>query len=141
VELKEEKMSSITITEKETLYTIHCAHCHMMFAITRDFEERRRSDRTSFYCPSGHSQWFQGITDKERAKRAEARAQALRDQLDASERSRAALKGVATKMKAKVEKAEAGVCPHCHRSFQDLRRHMKSKHLSDVASSSSDDGQ
>lgn len=128
-------MGSFTITEKETLVTIHCASCHMMFAITRDFEDRRRSDRASFYCPEGHSQWFEGLTDAEKAKRAnekakhaEARAAALKDQLDASERSNRALKGVNTKLKAKVEKAEAGVCPHCHRSFQDLRRHMISKH-------------
>jgi len=131
-------VSSFTVTEKETLVTIHCASCHMMFAITKDFEERRRSDRHEFYCPSGHNQWFEGITDAERAKRAEekakraeARAAAIRDQLDASERSNRALKGVATKLKAKVEKAEAGVCPHCHRSFQDLRRHMLSKHRHD----------
>jgi hypothetical protein len=99
-----------------------------MFAITKHFEEERRKDRKSFYCPSGHDQWFPGETLAQQNRRLSNQLTSVKDQLEAAERSRAALRGVATKAKKKLDRVENGVCPHCHRSFQNLRRHIEGQH-------------
>lgn len=52
-----------TVTRTETFEILHCASCGIAFGITRDFEQRRRGDLKSFFCPAGHSQWFPGETD------------------------------------------------------------------------------
>ncbi len=46
-----------------------------------------------------------------------------------AERSRAAARGQVTKLKNRIK---AGVCPFCNRQFQNLKKHMESKHHDDV---------
>lgn len=47
------------------------------------------------------------------------------DEAEAVKRSAAAYKGAATRLK---NRAKAGVCPCCNRTFQNLARHMASQH-------------
>lgn len=61
----------------------------------------------------------------ERREAAERRVQATRDLLYAEERSHAATRGHLTRTK---KRGGHGVCPCCNRTFQQLARHMKSKH-------------
>jgi len=96
--------------------------------MAEEFKKQRLRDHKDFYCPAGHPQHYVGETDADKLRRAEQRNRALKDQLDAAEASRAAYKGQATKYRNQVARAENGVCPHCNRSFVDLRRHMGSKH-------------
>lgn len=43
----------------ETGLIIHtCIQCGMLYAIPSDFEERRRKDHRTFYCPNGHSMYY-----------------------------------------------------------------------------------
>ena len=62
---------------------------------------------------------------RRRLRQAEARETHERDQREAAERSLAAQRGVTTKLRKQIA---AGVCPCCHRSFQNLRRHMDGQH-------------
>jgi len=120
----------LTIIHNGELYVEECCHCGIMFAIPQALEQRARKDQAIwFYCPNGHHQHYSGKTAEqkatERAKRAEARATALTDQLEASERSKSALKGVVTRTKKRIGK---GVCPCCNRHFTNVERHMHSQH-------------
>jgi len=54
-------------------------------------------------------------------KDAEAKAESLQVERNHSK----AIRGELTKLKKRVTN---GVCPCCHRSFQNLRRHMATKH-------------
>ena len=106
-----------------------CCKCGMAFAMPLDFQNRRRNDRQSFYCPAGHGQHYTGKTEEQK----------LRDQLAARDASLArAQEQVQTlaserdhitkahkKMRARVMN---GVCPCCNRSFSNLREHMKTQH-------------
>lgn len=118
-----------TYTYTNTLTVIECAACHMDFAVQNEFQRDRRSDHTRFYCPAGHVNYYPQKSDvdkaRARAEHAEARATALKDQLDATERSRRALKGQVTKVRNRVSK---GVCPCCNRHFENVERHMTTKH-------------
>jgi hypothetical protein len=126
-------MTQINYTE--TLTVVHCT-CGMAFAIPDSLNDQLLDNRgprgKSVYCPLGHRWHYTGQTDAERERAArqaaERREKAVRELLQHEERSHAATKGQLTKTKKQVHRAEHGVCPHCKRSFQDLRRHMESKH-------------
>lgn len=112
-----------------------CPACSMMFAAPHRFVAERRVDGQSFFCPAGHPMGFHETeVDRlkkqlEEQKRATAWAEQGRDSWQrtakSAERSLSATKGVVTRTKNRISK---GVCPCCKRSFQDLRRHMGTKH-------------
>src|SRR3990167_8654380 len=70
----------------ETYSIIHCAKCGIGFGITDDFENKRRTDRKSFYCPSGHSQWIPGKTDEQRVRELRAQVASKNDLLESMRR-------------------------------------------------------
>lgn len=113
-----------------TLHLFFCCDCGVPFGLEANFEERMREQRTTFFCPNGHSQWFPGRTEKQRRIEAERREQATRDLLRHEERRAATLKGHVTRKKKQLEQVRAGVCPveGCHRHFQNLQRHIATKH-------------
>ena len=114
---------------------LDCPTCGVIFAITAEYEARRRQDGRGFRCPNDHSMSYgQSEADKERdraanlARRlewAEGREVHLRDQLQATEYQRRAAKGQLTKAKKRIA---AGVCPCCNRTFQNLANHMAGQH-------------
>lgn len=120
----------------ETYSITKCCVCDVRFAMTADFERRRREDRRSFYCPNGHAQGFCGKTPAEREREAreaaERRAVALQAQIDQKNKSIEHLgrrlnasRGVTTRLKNRIKN---GVCPCCNRHFKDLHRHMTTEH-------------
>lgn len=112
-----------------TLEITDCPDCGVTFAMPERMLDVRRSDRKSFYCPNGHSLSFKKSTEDRLRTQLEQYKSSListRDQLEATERSRNAYKGVITRQK---NRAAAGVCPAgCHRHFADLQGHMETKH-------------
>ncbi|URL59586.1 hypothetical protein IM816_05680 [Luteibacter flocculans] len=130
-----------TIVKSETFEVIHCASCSVSFCMSAAYIAARRSDRKSFYCPNGHSQWFPGETDKDRAQKLAGqldqertrlqqereRSEAYANQLAISQRTRKAVSTRLRKVKARVGH---GVCPCCNRTFEQLAKHMATKHPS-----------
>lgn len=52
---------------KNVKLEIHsCPKCGIVYAITENFENRKRQQHDPFYCPNGHSIWFPGKTDTEK---------------------------------------------------------------------------
>ena len=117
-------------------YTVfECCNCGVAYAVTTDFERRRREDGTAFYCPRGHSQVFtktevQKLKEQLAAKQAEAERAHARANAHWAEKCRAenrakAYRGAVTKIRKRVA---AGVCPCCRRNFQNLARHISDQH-------------
>lgn len=88
-----------------------CCKCHMGFAISVDFQRRRREDHATFYCPNGHPQFYSGKSESEKLKGRLDQCQVTIDYLkedanrakegrDRAERRRIAQKGATTKAKA-----------------------------------------
>ena len=113
---------------------IPCANCGIMFGVPVDYDNERRADGDSFCCPNGHSLSYSSENEKVRRERDRLK-QRLAQQEDetkhqrrlkeGAERQASAYKGQATKLR---NRAKGGVCPCCNRTFQNLQRHMKSKH-------------
>jgi hypothetical protein len=126
-----------------TLTHVECASCGVVFGMTAGFTQRRRDDHKTFYCPSGHHQYFYGETEAERLKRklqgerdrvarekhgreqAEARVHDVRLEKEHVERRLRGTKSVVTRMKRRTA---AGRCPCCSHQFKDLEGHMKNRH-------------
>ncbi len=116
-----------------------CNSCGVQFAVTEEYQKKRlevRGPNNPFYCPNGHKIWYIGKSDadvqRERAenlatqlKAADDRVRAQREARERAERLAAAARGQVTKIKNRVGR---GVCPCCNRSFDNLHRHMTSKH-------------
>lgn len=120
-----------------TFHELKCCECGVMFGMTPDVYAVRRQDNRNFFCPHGHEQHFpKGKTEAEKLReerdrlaqriaQKDDRIKELQDQRDHEQRRVAAAKGQVTKLK---NRAAAGVCPCCTRHFDNLQRHMASKH-------------
>lgn len=118
---------------------LECRLCKIQFGISERFYEDRKQRCDLFYCPNGHKQCFgRGKSDLDKAKeeleREKRRSEHLRKErerervrADSIERRRRAAKGQLTKIRNRVGK---GVCPCCNRHFENLQRHMATKHPS-----------
>lgn len=128
-----------------TLLVYECGVCNVVWGMTEEFIASRKQDGRSWRCPNGHDWYFSGKSEEEKLReelqqvkesraRETQRANANLDLLRQEERSHAATKGVATKRKKEIERMHvyvgAGTCPvpGCRRHFQDLDKHMKTKH-------------
>jgi hypothetical protein len=130
-----------TFSTTETFEVIHCWNCGIAYGMTRALYERRQSDKKSFFCPNGHSAVFLGESDKDRAQKLAGQLDQERTRLD-QERQRSAdyanqlaisqrtRKAVSTRLRKVKARVGHGVCPCCNRTFDQLAKHMASKHPS-----------
>jgi hypothetical protein len=127
-------MTTQTFTGKLAVET--CIRCGVAFGIPTDLRSGLLETQADFYCPNGHGQHFADETEAQKlqrelaaAKRREANArtvaQSWRDQAETAEARRRGQKAANTRLRNRIA---AGVCPCCHRNFQDLRRHMDGQH-------------
>lgn len=130
-------MSNYTLTETRTLSTLTCSECQVLFALDDAFIRQRHSDRKTWYCPNGHSQWYPGKTDEQRVKEAQAQMEAaqatarmLRKQVSTERASHAATKGQLTRKRKELERVGHGVCPvkGCRRHFANVAAHIERQH-------------
>lgn len=112
-----------------------CGECGISFHVPETFISERQQKGGSWYCPNGHSRIFRETDvqklEREKVRLAQRIAQKddeIQEAWDAANQHRriaAAHKGQVTKLK---NRAAAGVCPCCNRSFQNLKRHMDGQH-------------
>lgn len=99
----------------EQFYIEHCCTCGVSFAVTKDFNQRRRNDHDDFYCPLGHGQHYPAKSEVEKAreetqkvkKEAEGLRQCIqhkKDVIKAKEYQVRYFKGEVTKLKKKIKK-------------------------------------
>jgi hypothetical protein len=105
--------------------------CSLPVGMPKKFYEAKKKSRSTWYCPAGHCRIFVGETNEERLKREleyekQHRQRAEQDK----ERARHAAAIARGKLNAAKERVGNGVCPCCKRSFENLRRHMATKHPS-----------
>jgi hypothetical protein len=113
-----------------------CVRCGVPIVLEATFHQERQRDHANFFCPNGHPQHYPGKSDVELLKEQLAekdryienskkrREWAERD-AKIAKRSAASYKGKLNHVKDRVGN---GVCPCCRRTFQDLMKHMQTKH-------------
>jgi hypothetical protein len=116
------------IQQTVTLVPETCCRCGVAFALPEFLVKARREDKSNFYCPNGHSMVY--TTSEADRLREQLQAQ-MRTATQMAERARAAEAAeekVTKELRRLKKRVSAGVCPCCKRTFNDLARHMKSKH-------------
>lgn len=107
-----------------------CGVCGVEFMMPSAFERecRKEGQKMSWHCPNGHERVYgTGEIEAVRQERDRLRQQlAERDDTIRAERERAEK---AEARQARLRKRiDVGLCPCCNLSFQNLARHMKTKH-------------
>jgi len=116
------------VSYRITIIATTCGECGVLFGLSDDFIAERRRTGATWYCPNGHGRVYRDTNEKRlqrELEQANRRIEWLKQDVANGENQRRALKGKITKITKRVH---AGVCPHCDRTFQQLARHMESKH-------------
>jgi predicted nucleic acid-binding Zn-ribbon protein len=109
-------------------YVTNCITCDCEFAFSARLKNRRLQDKASFYCPNGHSQCFtESEADRLRRERDRLKQDAARLNDEIAEQKRRAEEAEKKLLTAK-RRAAAGLCPCCNRTFQNVQKHMATKH-------------
>lgn len=94
------------------LSRIACANCGVVFAIGEEHQRHLRQTGDTFYCPSGHANYYNKVDPCEKSKR---RIAELNEQLDAAAK--------------KIRELERGNrCEHCGKRYKNLVRHIQKQH-------------
>ena len=109
------------ISFQSELMIEECCNCGMLFAMSSDFQRRRRDSGEFFYCPSGHSQHYTESTVDKLKRDLKAKDRRLEIAVKDAQRE-------TRRRRALQARVINGVCPDCNRSFTNLRRHMETKH-------------
>jgi hypothetical protein len=127
------------------LTQLQCPSCNAPYAISEDFRSRRWQDGKSWNCPYCDIGISYRDNENARLKKQLAAEQQRANALSAgNDQLRAELRDAKTNAKRQItraknetrrleQRAAAGVCPCCNRTFQQLARHMKSQHPDHVA--------
>ena len=126
-------IENVTLTR--TIVGMTCGKCGMACGLERSFYDKAKFDGRQFCCPRGcHIEFceFESVRLKRELERSESRRRdAENDSKVWSDKAR----GQASRaMRFKndrdrvLDRVQGGTCPHCKRTFQNLARHMKSKH-------------
>lgn len=76
-----------------------CSTCYVQFSVSDEHERKLRQCHNTFYCPSGHSIWFPGETDKALLDKANGQIVGKNREIDYLSRSN-------VEMKNRLEKIE-----------------------------------
>lgn len=119
------------ITYTTTIVAMSCGACGIPFGLSNELYTRAMNHGASWYCPGcGQSRIFK-TTENDRLKQElelEKRRRASAEyEAESTKRRLSAQRGLVTRM---GNRAAAGVCLHCNRTFKQLAAHMKSKHRS-----------
>jgi hypothetical protein len=119
----------VTFTEEITLTKMECPVCGIPYALTERYRSKKNETGDSWVCPNGHSLSYSDSEVKRLKRELEAKtleANRNREQYFAEQRKHEQTQKAMTRLK---KRTAAGVCPCCQRTFQQLSRHMKTKHI------------
>lgn len=123
-------MSGQAIHVTVELTEISCGQCGGVYAINERKRKQCAQEGTSWHCPYCQTGW--GYTNngenaklKRELEQERKRKEWAEQEAKNAEARRAAAEGQVTKLKKRIA---GGACPCCKRSFQNLHRHMTTKH-------------
>jgi hypothetical protein len=123
-------MAEIIIIQGSRHVVWECRNCGCVSTCPEQVFEEHHAEGGFHHCPNGHQWgWTKEISEREQLRRE-------RDQLKQKIAERNDEVGRQIEMRKKIEgklgritkRINHGVCPCCNRTFDNLARHMKSKH-------------
>lgn len=130
-------MGQAEISFTVVLTDINCGQCGGTYAINERFRKQREVYGDGWHCPYCQCSWGY-FTNSENARlKKEIEDEKKRTQAALARANEAAVRAAQAtadaaaadrKLKRHLKRTVAGVCPCCNRTFQQLQRHMKTKH-------------
>jgi hypothetical protein len=131
-------LNEIEVETAICMAVIECNHegCGVIFGMTKTFQDARRKDHKTWYCPNGHARHYPGESEEERLRRVLHETQLARERAErekaaaqqAEQKQADARKKAERQLKNHVTRTANGTCPCCQRTFKQLAAHMKNKH-------------
>lgn len=115
----------ITFTEQVTLVQVNCGHCGGTYAINERYKQQRNEQGGGWHCPYCECSWGYFTSENQRLKK---ELEDSKNQLRASKCETLSERNLRESAEKKLRRVDAGVCPHCRRTFTNLARHMACKH-------------
>jgi len=106
-----------------------CITCGCPFFMPTTLRNRCKEDSAhSFHCPNGHSMVFRkSEADKVREELEQVKIENQRNKEMLQDKLLDTI-NEKIKLEKKLKRVHNGVCPCCNRSFQNLQKHMTTKH-------------
>lgn len=105
-----------------------CGECGINYAVPETWRAEKQRNAGSGSCPNGHG-WQYRESEADRVRKQLSEALRTNTELAArAHRAEVAEEKTAKEMRRMRKRVHAGVCPCCNRTFQNLARHMKTKH-------------
>jgi hypothetical protein len=107
---------------------VECCNCGTPFFMTTRLREAFKKNGDWFYCPNGHQQHYSKTTEQIlKEKLEEEKARAKKEAEDLTNRLLDTL-NEKNKLQRQLKRVHKGTCPCCKKSFENLKRHIASKH-------------
>ena len=118
------------LTTKVELVELECGNCGVVHAIPKIMHDKCYEEGGYWTCPNGHSRGFkQGRHQRDEIYRERDRLkQMLAQKDDEIKHAQRQWETAEKALKRERKRINAGVCPCCNRTFQNLKRHMETKH-------------
>lgn len=121
-------MSAISVSFTRNIVVEECWVCGTPFGMAVTLRDKFDENGTTFFCPRGDRLRY-GEGEVARLQREVQKAQQAA--IDAREEAKNAVitaKREVTRRQNIQKRIRAGVCPECHRHFENVERHMNTKH-------------
>jgi transposase-like protein len=117
---------SVQMTDME------CGECGIQFAVPESWRAEKQRTGKGWHCPNGHARAYIE-SDVKRLEKQLAEAHRTNTALAEQVRQAQIAERKATAERKRIAKRiSAGVCMCCNRTFQNLARHMKTKHAETI---------
>ena len=110
------------------LTDVFCPICGVHFAIPANQYDYLKEKGGSFWCPNGHSLNFGDPTTDKLKREILALQRRLAEAHEEITRQKNVVIYKNEKFLQLGKRINAGVCPHCHRTFRALARHVQTVH-------------
>lgn len=109
-----------------------CSKCGIVFTVPETWRAEKQATGDGWYCPNGHCRVYADSDAEKYRKLLEQEKQRHQKTLSRLNEAEAAEQKVSKELSRVKKRVSAGVCPCCNRTFQQLARHMKTKHPEQV---------
>ncbi len=108
---------------------LECGGCGIPFFVPTKWKNEKVNEHGGFKCPNGCNRIFTAETEKEKLQKELDNEKKLRlkEHEDLQNKWLDEM-GRANKLEKKLKRVHKGVCPCCNRSFENLKKHMETKH-------------
>ena len=117
----------------DTFTELCCGACGIVFYVPETWRSDHEKTGEGFHCPNGHPRIYKETTADKLRKELAEKERSLGWEKQRADTLDKRLKAETSKRVKLQKRVEAGVCPHCQRTFRQLVEHMKTQHAEQLA--------